>query len=286
MIYIIKKLVSEALLSLYPIFVKKTPINLDMQLLTRLLGYSLIPLFFVSFKFIKDNMLTKNVILLAIITIFHIFFSYNGFKLLDTGVSYAIFYTYPLMIIAWATKKFSPYYLVAILGIILLSIDFEDSIKLDKNKSKGILYVLLAAVTEVIIFFMVHHFKTDNSWNTVFISYFPALVLFSCYLLLRQFMNKEQFSIEQEQDKSNEKYKNKYLIGGALLFNVFVGAIGYYFRFDTASKLPTVLNGVLSFFGIITSYIYGIIFDGESVNLQEIVGIALIIFSNIKLITA
>ena len=39
---------------------------------------------------------------LALITIFHIFFSYSGFKILDTGVSYALFYTYPIMIIAWA----------------------------------------------------------------------------------------------------------------------------------------------------------------------------------------
>ena len=294
MIHIIEKLISESLLSLYPIFIKKIPINLDMQLLTRLLGYSLIPLFFVSFKFIKNNLLTGNVIMLALITIFHIFFSYSGFKILDAGVSYALFYTYPIMIIAWATKKFSPYYLTTILGILLLSIrDF----KIDFDKIKGIMYIILAAVTEVMIFFNVQGLKTDNSWNTVFLSYFPALIMFGGYLLLNNMNNKNNKNNKNSQGKNNvnnenylnngeSKIKNKYFIIGALLFNVFIGVIGYFLRFRVVKKLPTVLNGVLSFFGIITSYIYGIIFDGESVNLQEIVGITLIIFSNIKLITA
>ena len=76
----IYKVASEALLSLYPIFVKKIPINIDIQLLTRLLGYSLIPIFFFSFKFIKTNFFNRNVMLLSAITLFHIFFHIRVFN--------------------------------------------------------------------------------------------------------------------------------------------------------------------------------------------------------------
>ncbi len=76
MINILYKLISESLLSLYPIFVKKIPVKLDIQLLSRLLGYSLIPLFFMSYLYVKKNLFTPNVLLLAFITLIHFYLSF------------------------------------------------------------------------------------------------------------------------------------------------------------------------------------------------------------------
>ena len=285
MIYVIQKLLSESLLSLYPIFIKKIPINLDTQLFTRLLGYSLISLFFISLNFIKQNLLNKNVIFLGLVTVFHIFFSYNGFKILDTGISYALFYTYPIMIIIWTTRKWSIYYITVLLGIFLLSVDLSNKFYIDSYKLTGIIYILLAALTEVIIFYIIRGLDTNNSWNFIFLSYFPALILYIIYLLF--FYNSNKIgTIKDETNKLTEQPTNntKVYIIIALCFNIFVGMIGYYLRFNTIKKLPIIINGVLSFFGIITSYIYGIIFDNNKINLQEIIGIILIIFSNIKLL--
>jgi drug/metabolite transporter (DMT)-like permease len=289
MIYVIQKLISESLLSLYPIFIKKIPINLDIQLFTRLLGYSLISLFFISLNFIKQNLLNKNVIFLGLVTVFHIFFSYNGFKILDTGISYALFYTYPIMIIIWNTRKWSIYYITVLLGIFLLSVDLSNKFYIDTYKFTGIIYILLAALTEVIIFYIIRGLDTNNSWNFIFLSYFPALILYLIYLLFFYNNNNKIETIKDTQPTQPTqptKVKNNttsYIII-ALCFNILVGMIGYYLRFNTIKKLPVIINGVLSFFGIITSYIYGIIFDNNKINFQEIIGIILIIYSNIKLL--
>lgn len=125
--------------------------------------------------------------MLGLITIFHVYFSYEGFSLLETGVSYALFYTYPLMLIFWETKKFSIYYLSTILGIILLSIDFNSKIE-SKDKLKGIGFILLAAITEVMSIYLVKNIKTDNSWDILFLAYFPAFILFTIYFIFSRKM--------------------------------------------------------------------------------------------------
>ena len=114
---IIAKLISEALLSLYPSFIKNIPVSLDKQLFTRLMGYSIIPLFFISYKFIGKTIFTKGALLLSFITFIHILFSYMGFKILDSGIAYTIFYLYPVMLIFWKNKKFSIFYLTTFIGL-------------------------------------------------------------------------------------------------------------------------------------------------------------------------
>ena len=49
-------------------------------------------------------------------------------------------------------------------------------------------------------------------------------------------------------------------------------------------RLSPFINGILSYVGIITSYIYGIVFDNEKVKLQDLGGIGLIIFSNVLML--
>ena len=55
---VVSKLISESLLSLYPIFVKKIGISSSLQLWTRLTTYVLIAIFFVNWSFIKSSLLT------------------------------------------------------------------------------------------------------------------------------------------------------------------------------------------------------------------------------------
>ena len=54
------KLISESLLSLYPIFIKKIPTSMDNQLLSRLIGYSVIPILFMSLAELKKNLIQKR----------------------------------------------------------------------------------------------------------------------------------------------------------------------------------------------------------------------------------
>ena len=269
------KLVSESLLSLYPVFIKKIPTSLDNQLLSRMIGYAVIPIFFMSIAELKQNLLTKEVMTLSMITFVHILYSYKGFQNLDSGIAYTIFYMYPILLIFWENKTFSPFYLVTLLGLILVSVDLKNPKKDLENltKVKGIFYLFIALITEVMIYYSVKSIKGKNQWNSLFYSYFPALVIYSIYYYLRIYKKKED-NVEEDTQKS------KYLIYGIIAFNIIVGLAGYYLRFYTIKKLPTKLYSVLSYFGIIMSYVYGVVLEGQKITIQQIIGTLLIIYSN------
>jgi hypothetical protein len=114
---ILSKLASESLLSLYPIFVKKIGISSSLQLWTRLITYVLISVFFVNWSFIKTSLLTLDSITLGLVNLSHIFFSYEGFRNLDSGVSFAIFNSYPLMILLLAGVVWHNSYLLVLVGL-------------------------------------------------------------------------------------------------------------------------------------------------------------------------
>ena len=114
---ILSKLASESLLSLYPIFVKKIGISSSLQLWTRLITYVLISVFFVNWSFIKSSLFSLDSITLGLVNLSHIFFSYEGFRNLDSGVSFAIFNSYPLMILLLAGTMWHNSYLLVILGL-------------------------------------------------------------------------------------------------------------------------------------------------------------------------
>jgi drug/metabolite transporter (DMT)-like permease len=188
----ISMLVSESMLSLYPIFVKKIGLTLVHQVWARLVAYVGISAIFVNWSFIGSSLFTADALILAAINLSHIFFSYEGFRNLDSGVSFAIFNTYPLMILLIAGVMWNNVYLLVLLGLALFVLgesaatdkvppkgseatpfgSKEEGSKEQKVGSKektdstyGIAMVLLAALTEALIYFMVRRIKTDNHWN-------------------------------------------------------------------------------------------------------------------------
>jgi drug/metabolite transporter (DMT)-like permease len=297
----ISMLVSESLLSLYPIFVKKIGLTLVHQVWARLLAYVGISAIFVNWSFIGSSLFTADALILAAINLSHIFFSYEGFRNLDSGVSFAIFNTYPLMILLIAGVMWNNVYLLVLLGLALFvlgeersstgpegpkaapeggatkersSTDKEQSstdkerITTEETKEKtdftyGIAMVLLAALTEALIYFMVRRIKTNNHWNHVFLSYFVGLVTFSAYLLV----------------------KGTWLLflprlGLAVGLNGFIGAGAYFLRFFAASNLAASIFAPLAYFGMVMSYVYGIVFNQETLSWEKVGGTLCILAAN------
>jgi len=187
---------------------------------TRFLTYMVISSFFVNWKFIINNIFTKYSIFLIIVTLFHVYTSYRGFQLLDSGIAYVIFYTYPLMILIMSGHKISALMLLTIVGIYILSQQnteknhryFPEFTKENmSNKSEeyfkyeGVFMMILAAFSEAIIYFIIRNIKTDNNWNHLFISYsFGALILSIYYL--KNIKNIESFTENNRNDmKENAK---------------------------------------------------------------------------------
>jgi drug/metabolite transporter (DMT)-like permease len=287
----ISMLVSESLLSLYPIFVKKIGLTLVHQVWARLVAYVGISAIFVNWSFIGSSLFTADAVILAAINLSHIFFSYEGFRNLDSGVSFAIFNTYPLMILLIAGVMWNNVYLLVLLGLALFVLseskgsegtkersttDKEQNSLKEKTKegskektdsTYGIAMVLLAALTEALIYFMVRRIKTNNHWNHVFLSYFVGFVAFSAYLLVKG----------TDLSLSGTTLPR---LGLAVGLNGFIGAGAYFLRFFAASNLTASIFAPLAYFGMVMSYVYGIVFNQETLSWEKVGGTLCILAAN------
>ena len=277
---IVSKLTSESLLSLYPIFVKKIGISSSLQLWTRLITYVLISVFFVNWSFIKASLFSLDSITLGLVNLSHVFFSYEGFRHLDSGVSFAIFNSYPLMILLLAGTMWHKSYLLVIAGLAFFiygnytekKVEKEEK-KEDSNKNEkfsyGLIMILFAALTEALIYFLVRRIKTTNNWNHVFISYFLGAVLMTVY------------SIYNYADTtSGLETADKGRVGLAVIINGLIGTVGYFLRFFASYRLEPEIYAPLSYFGVVMSYVYGIAFDNELLNWKKVLGTVSILASN------
>ena len=277
---IVSKLTSESLLSLYPIFVKKIGISSSLQLWTRLITYVFISVFFVNWSFIKASLFSLDSITLGLVNLSHVFFSYEGFRHLDSGVSFAIFNSYPLMILLLAGTMWDKSYLLVILGLAFFIYgnytekkEEEEKKEEDSNKNEnfnyGLVMILLAALTEAIIYFLIRRIKTTNNWNHVFISYFLGAVLMTVY------------SIYDFKDTSSGlETADKGRVGLAVIINGIIGTVGYFLRFFASYRLEPEIYAPLSYFGVVMSYVYGIAFDNELLNWKKVLGTVSILASN------
>jgi drug/metabolite transporter (DMT)-like permease len=257
---ILSKLLSEGLLSLYPVFVKNIGLPLSLQTWSRCFSYAIISGFFIDYAFVFKTMFTYSGILLSLVTILHIYTSYKGFQLLDSGVAYSIFYLYPIMILLMAGQNVNVSIIGSLLGVFLLADTF--SIK----SYEGVFMIVLAAFTEAIIYFLVKNIKTLNNWNHIFISYFLGAILLSAGMF---------------RDIVEIKLNSRLSI--SLLLNSGIGLIGYVLRFYAVSRLDTVVYSSLSYFGIVMAFVYGIM-NGEYISFKKISGALLVILSNIWLL--
>lgn len=294
---IVSKLVGESLLSFYSIFVKKINVALILQIWSRFFMYVAISAFFVDWGFIYKSITSTYGVLLSVTTILHVYFSYRSFQLLDSGVATTIYYMYPIIILLLYGKSLSPILLIPLFGVYLIANDFTSSkdtvkepyknntdnsdnsdkpddsiIKNDTNVkehfwNEGIIAALIAALTEAIIFYFVKNIKTLNNWNHIFLSYFIGASVLTPYLW-KNIINIQLYSG----------------LSLSLVVNAFIGLFGYYLRFYAISRLDTYIYAVLSYFGIVMSYVYGVVLNNDKITVQKIIGTLCIVLTNLYML--
>ena len=268
---IASKLLSESLLSLYPVIVKNIDIPFEMQLWSRFFTYVVISVFFINLEYIKANLISLDGILLSSITLAHVYTSYKGFILLESGMSYTLFYLYPIMILLMSGEPIHPIMALSLLGVYLLysetGKETEKEKDNDKNSDKlnGVIMITLAAFTEALIYFIVRRLKTTNNWNHIFLSYFPGSLLMTGLLFNRINFANQNVAI-------------------SLLLNGVIGFVGYLLRFFAISRLSPSIYAPLSYFGVIMAYVYGILINGEQITLLKVIGSLCIIVPNLFLL--
>jgi drug/metabolite transporter (DMT)-like permease len=114
---------------------------------------------------------------------------------------------------------------------------------------------------------MVRRIKTNNHWNHVFLSYFVGFVAFSAYLLV----------------KGTDLSISKIILprmGLAVGLNGFIGSVAYFLRFFAASNLAASIFAPLAYFGMVMSYVYGIVFNQETLSWEKVGGTLCILAAN------
>ena len=271
---IASKLASESLLSLYPVIVKNIAIPIEMKLWSRFFTYVVISMFFIDPSYIQSNLVSADGIMLSVITIAHVYTSYKGFMLLESGMSYTLFYLYPIMILLMSGEPIHPIMGLSLLGVYLLYSEKtkekdeeskEKDIDQETDKLHGVIMISLAAFTEALIYFVVRRLKTTNNWNHIFLSYFPGSLLMTGLLFNQiNFANKS--------------------IGLSLVLNGVIGLVGYLLRFFAISRLSPSIYAPLSYFGVVMAFVYGILINGEQITLIKVLGSLCIVIPNLFLL--
>jgi drug/metabolite transporter (DMT)-like permease len=262
-------IISEVVLSLYPILVKVVPTNFDTGLLSRFAVFTAATLLFYTGQKIEIG----KSLLYGLVTIFHVVMSYTAFSNLSSGTAMALFYTYPIMnVIAgilFLGESISPhavlFLLLGFVGTVLIS----QEIPTEEVKGEKLIEVpqhiamwtgLLAAFSETLMYLVIRDTNTTNPIDSMLKLYPGALAIFAAYLLLWQ-------------RPIDTNPVNLTKLG---LFNLIVGFGGYYLRTYGITMVSTVVFSLLSFIGVLSSYLFGSVFVGETSSWKTYLGALLI----------
>jgi len=247
MLEVLSKVLAEGLLSLYPSFVKTIPVALNLQLWSRFFSYVAVSSLFINYRLVASTLFSKLGLLLAGVTMVHIYSSYKGFQALESGPAYTLFYIYPVLILLMSGYSVPLLVGLIVLGGWLLSRRIQSPF--------GIAMVLLAAFTEASIYFIVRRIKTPNSWNHVFLSYAIGAVVLTGFFFgqIRNIQLTDTLTL-------------------SLGLNGLIGLAGYALRFHSITRLSPFLYALLSNVGIVMSFVYGHFISGDTITAIDVFG--------------
>ena len=212
---------------------------------------------------------------LGLLILFHIFSSYVAFTELPAGAALSIFYTYPIWNMVTASLLHGEsisfihflLVLVAFAGVILIARSHANTDTEAKSKDyglKGIVAGLGAALSETTIYFAVKRWGIESSYNSLIELYPGAFLLLAGFLLLNQegalFL-----------DKNPEIWKP------LMLFNLLVGVVGFFCWSYAIPRVTTTTFSLLSFFGVVSGFLWGWLFLKEVPSAEALAGAGLIV---------
>jgi len=271
---------SEVLLSSYPLLIKRIDMSVVFQTGLRLFVFTVLAALIGTVPPL-DVLASTETVLMGGTYLLHIFSSYTAFSLLSAGIAMALFYTYPLWNILGTSLLLGeqldltkmPWIGLALAGAIALAQPTAKNWSLG-----GIVMALTAALTEtaVYLWFKSHPEKEDPTPWTKMIQMFGgggllwtiAAATATIAGLTTTYMFRSSLSG----------------LAAILGFNALIGFGGYALRLYMIPKVSTVLFSSLSFFGIVSAYLYGWIGANEWPNGTQMAGAAAIILANLVLV--
>jgi drug/metabolite transporter (DMT)-like permease len=275
----ITTIVAEIAMALHPILIKQIGVNLPTQLLARLGIYSLLG---TAFSEKVDRSLSWGSwpvaiqsLLFGFMNLIHIGSSYLSYSHLPAGSALALFYVFPFFNILAGVfflgdtfdMKLLPLLLMAFAGVLLISKYTKDGEgkkhndpKKNKNVMIGVAASIVAALTETLIFMVAKTGKEPSAWLPILRLYPGALLGLFGYLGIT--------GTSLSFDLANWI--------PLILFNIFVGFLGYSLRFFSIPRLPTAIFSILTFIGVAAGYGWGLLYAKEIPSIGALAGAGLI----------
>lgn len=262
---------SEIALALYPILIKTVPTNLPTQLVSRFVVYSGLAFFLATSDDIYNTW--GNILgivrssALGLLTLLHVGTSYYAFQELPAGVSMSLFYTYPIWNLLGASFFFGETFsfpqvllvMLAFVGAVLVAYGNKEQDPLkqkDPFQWKGLLAGLLAALTESGMYFAVRTAERPSPFYAV-LELYPGALLFLLPLL---------WFLKSSLDFRPQVWARM------LSFNTLIGFIGYSLRFYAIPRVSTWVFSILSFVGVLASFLWGYLFVNEKPSWMTLLG--------------
>jgi drug/metabolite transporter (DMT)-like permease len=269
--------ISEIVLSLYPILIKSTDASVSVQTGFRMYVFTICSMIVSLYQ--KQNLFDlsiSNVLGSGLLNLMHVGASYKAFELLPAGNAMALFYTYPVMNLVGSSLVYGESIKSEVYGWMLLALTGAFMLAQPSANPKGwnklgIFLALAAAATETGIYLLFKQLKTeDNSFKQMFSMYGGSAILWTLMALLGLFSFSGSLS--------------KKAMSIMVLFNVLIGFVGYGARFFAIPKVSTIAFSAISFFGIISAYVFGYLFEGETINYMSALGALAIMVANVVLV--
>lgn len=277
---------SEVTLSLYPTLIKVVDASVVLQVAFRMFVFTVLafvcaiatktPLTFSQF-------LTAESPLTGLLNLVHVGSSYVAFESLAGGNAMSLFYIYPFLNLIGATTLLGesipmasvPWLLLAFFGAVLVAQPSPTDWSLF-----GVLAALLAAATETGIYLWFKQAptkdpETQEPWTKMFQMYGSSglLLLVGSLVLLGLNYIKPGLFLTSGSNVLN-----------MVLFNTFIGFVGYALRFYLIPNVSTIVFSTLSFFGVLSAYLFGWAFSNELPTLTQGLGAIAIVAANTVLL--
>jgi drug/metabolite transporter (DMT)-like permease len=291
---------AESILALTPIAIKQTPLDPISAIWSRV-GSSAV----LGWLLASDRGLARSewvgAAALGHVNLLHIASSYEAFRNLPAGQAMSLLYTYPLwnMVLGalfggekFAARDYGMITLAAI-GSLLLNQDpgpvAESGLGRKPRAGWGIAMGLLMALTESAMHTILRGLDWKDAAKSVWVVNGSAAGWLGGFLGLDWILDLMGISTESGVGHlpKNESKKN----GKATWFDaVWLTAFhsismfgGYWLRFYAVPRLSVVTYSILSYAGLLASYLFGLVFLGERPGWISLLGMLLILASGLVL---
>jgi drug/metabolite transporter (DMT)-like permease len=276
---------SEVILSAYPMLIKLVDVSVLFQTGLRMgvfTALAAVAALITKNPLAIGTLLSTETLATGVLNLIHVFTSYTAFDQLTGGNAMALFYTYPVFNILGTAAVFKetipltsvPWIALALAGAIALAQPTTTNWTLI-----GVICALVAALTEVGIYLWFRWRKEKEStqpWTKMIQMYGSSGILWLAGILTAAALGvlaKNTLNITPSS------------LTNILAFNSLIGFTGYALRFFLIPQVSTIIFSALSFFGIVSAYVFDWIFTSEKPNAIQLAGAIAIIIANTVLVT-